>query len=145
MKNNVLLIYLAITGFCTIGTSSYGQEKGSDDKLYSDFYYHQGVIYTSGILGTDVEGDISNIFEDEVRQLFENLDQILHKAKITKDKVYSVTVYLKDIKRINEFNALYKNYFQAPFPVRTCVGVEGLAKSANVEISINANAGIEVR
>lgn len=72
-------------------------------------------------------------------KFFSNLDLILEKAKSTKDDVFSVTVYLSDIEMINEFNEVYKQYFKAPFPVRTCVGVQGLALNAKVEVSVIAS------
>ncbi|UGU15869.1 hypothetical protein LS482_19590 [Sinomicrobium kalidii] len=87
---------LIITWFSTAGNYCYGQTKSTDVKVYNDFYIHQGVIYTSGILGTDRNHNIPAIFEQEVRQLFANLDQILRKADTRKERVYSITVYLNN-------------------------------------------------
>ena len=137
MKNNILM-FLIVVSSGTMGSYCYGQTTDTETKVYSDFHIHQGVLYTSGILGTDHKENIPAKFEEEVRQLFANLDKILHRANIRKEKIYSVTVFLSDIAKIDSFNELYRNYFHAPFPVRTCVGVEGLAKKARVEMSVLA-------
>lgn len=142
MEKRILILSLIVGLFAC--SDSYGQEQQEAIKVYSDFYINQGIIYTSGILGTDQNGNISSTFKEEVAQVFSNIDHILHKAKATKDDVYSVTVYLSDIEMINEFNKVYKEYFKAPFPVRTCVGVQGLALNAKVEVSVIASSASEL-
>lgn len=141
MKKRIVLLSLIFLGWLA-NSNSYGQEQHPNIKVFSDFYSNQGVIYTSGILGTDQNGTISDTFKEEVAQVFSNLDLLLEKAKSTKDDVFSVTVYLSDIEMINEFNEVYKQYFKAPFPVRTCVGVQGLALNARVEVSVIASSAV---
>src|SRR5690606_18626724 len=138
MKKRILLLSLIFLGWLA-NNNSYGQEQQPNIKVFSDFYSNQGVIYTSGILGTDKNGNISDTFKEETRQVFSNLDLILEKAKSTREDVFRVTVYLSDIEMINELNEVYKQYFKAPFPVRTCVGVQGLALNAKVEVSVIAS------
>lgn len=142
MERRILILSLIFVGWLN-SSNCYGQEQQKSIKVYSDFYINQGVIYTSGILGTDQNGNISSTFKEEVAQVFTNIDRILDKAKATKNDVYSVTVYLSDIEMINEFNEVYKEYFKSPFPVRTCVGVQGLALNAKVEVSVIASSTSE--
>lgn len=100
---------------------------------FSNYTEHSGLIFVSGQIGNQEAG-----FKEEVRQAIRNVEQILKEAGSSLEKVVSVTVYLKNIKQINEFNSIYSEYFRAPFPVRTCVAVKDLVRHANLEISVIA-------
>ncbi|MGK9127120.1 RidA family protein [Olivibacter sp. SA151] len=138
MKTNVLTTCLALC-YSVICLQLSAQTK--TDKVlkpYSDYVVQQGVVYTSGLLGLDAAGRIPSTFEQEVLQLFGNLDQVLSTANSSKEKIFSVTVYLSSMTHFNTFNRLYTAHFKTPYPVRTCVAVQELARNAHIEISAMA-------
>lgn len=138
MKTNILTTCLALC--CSfISLQLAAQTKTKDPvKPYSDYVLQQGILYTSGLLGLDQTGQLPPSFEQEVLQLFANLDQVLRSANSHKEKVFSVTVYLSSMAQFSTFNRLYIAYFKAPYPVRTCVAVQELAKNAHIEMSVMA-------
>lgn len=138
MKTNILTTCLALC--CSlISLQLVAQTKTKEPvKPYSDYVVQQGIVYTSGLLGLDEAGQLPPSFEQEVLQLFANLDQVLRSANSPKEKVFSVTVYLSSMAQFSTFNRLYIAYFKAPYPVRTCVAVQELARNAHIEMSVMA-------
>lgn len=79
-----------------------------------------------------IEGD----FAAQVRETFANVEAILRAAGLTLAQVVKVTVYLSDLARVSEFNALYEALMPKPFPARTLVQV-GL-RGIDVELDVIA-------
>ncbi|HEY1945164.1 MAG TPA: Rid family hydrolase [Roseiarcus sp.] len=79
---------------------------------------------------------ISGTFSQQVDQTFDNLEAILAAAGIGLADLAKVTVYLSDLGRVPEFNALYEARIPAPFPARTLVqaGLRGI----DVELDVIA-------
>lgn len=78
--------------------------------------------------------------EDQTHQVFRNLTTVLHGLGLGLDDVVAVRVYLlhfdEDYARMN---AVYAGYFtESRRPARTCIGVNGLARGALVEIDLIA-------
>jgi reactive intermediate/imine deaminase len=103
------------------------------DRKHSVIILSIKVWFVSGQIGNADAG-----FNEEVHQALNNVSDILKQAGTTMKKVLNVTVYLRNIQQIDEFNSIYVTYFQAPYPTRTCVAVSDLVKKANVEISVVA-------
>ena len=138
MKTNILTTCLAICcSFISLQLAAQTSTKEAV-KPYRDYVLQQGVVYTSGLLGLDEAGRLPPSFEQEVLQLFANLDQVLRSANSRKENVFSVTVYLSSMAQFSTFNRLYIAYFKAPYPVRTCVAVQELARNAHIEMSAMA-------
>ncbi len=99
------------------------------------------VVYLSGQPAMDMATGklIAETFEDQVKQCFANLDMVLAKAGLTKDDVVKCTVFLIDMRDFAEMNAIYADYFNAPFPARSCFAVNGLPLGARVEIEMIAH------
>jgi 2-iminobutanoate/2-iminopropanoate deaminase len=84
-------------------------------------------VFVSGQASVDESGKIINdSFEGEVRRSFENAKKILAAAGMDFSHVVQVRNYVANQNDLAEFNAIYKEYFQAPFPARTtligCLG-----------------------
>jgi 2-iminobutanoate/2-iminopropanoate deaminase len=79
-----------------------------------------------------IEGD----FAAQVHETFANLEGILRAAGLTLAHVVKVTVYLRDVARVPEFNRLYEVLMPKPFPARTLVqaGLRGI----DVELDVIA-------
>lgn len=60
--------------------------------------------------------------EAQTHQAIRNVRAILEAAGCTLDDVVKVTAHLAHIEDFVVFNAVYREYFHDPFPVRTTVG-----------------------
>lgn len=84
-------------------------------------------LFVSGQASVDGDGNIVNgTFEEECRRSFENLRQILTAAGLTFADVVQVRNYVGNQEDLRQFNQIYKDYFDAPYPARTtligCLG-----------------------
>jgi 2-iminobutanoate/2-iminopropanoate deaminase len=98
-----------------------------------------GLLFISGQIGSAGGQLVSNSFEDEVKQVFRNIETILDEHGLTFSHIVSVTVYLTDMRYFDELNAVYQTYFVERYPTRTCIAVAGLPKQARVELTTIAS------
>jgi len=102
--------------------------------------YSQGVmagdlLYVSGNVGTDpATGKPPAAFGDAARQSLTNLGSILKAAGLGWEDVVKVNVYVTDMKRYEEFNAIYTKTLTAPYPARTFLAVAALPIGGQVEV-----------
>jgi 2-iminobutanoate/2-iminopropanoate deaminase len=93
-------------------------------------------VFVSGQLGIEpVSGQLRASFGEQVRQALANLEAILFEAGARLSNVVKCTVYLTDLDRFAEFNAIYESVFEKPWPAREVVQVVRLPRGAEVEIS----------
>jgi 2-iminobutanoate/2-iminopropanoate deaminase len=97
-----------------------------------------GFLFLSGQVGIDQEGKLAKDFDEEVKQIFKNIEVVLSEQKLTFDNVVTVMIYLKDMQNFKRLNDIYKTYFNGYYPSRTCIAVLELPLKANVEITITA-------
>ena len=107
---------------------------------YSQAVRVGGFVYTSGQLpldpatGTFPEGGI----EAQTRQSLTNIQAILEAAGLSMKNVIKTTVFLADMGDFAAMNAVYAEFFEAPFPARSAVAVKTLPKGELVEIEVVA-------
>lgn len=95
-------------------------------------------VYTSGQIPLDpatgqlVDGDIAM----QTRRVFENLQAVCEAARGNFADVVRVGIYLLDLGDFAAVNAVMAEYFQAPYPARSTIGVASLPKGARVEIDL---------
>src|SRR5437868_14057129 len=78
-----------------------------------------GTLYVSGQIGRDLKTQkVPENFEAEVRQVLDNIGIIIREAKMSYVDVVSVQVYLKDMGRFKQRNAVYTTQFTDLPPVR---------------------------
>ena len=69
---------------------------------------------------------VSDTFEGEMRRSFENVKQVLAAAGLSLADVVQTRNYVGSQADLGEFNRIYREYFQEPFPARTtligCLG-----------------------
>jgi len=87
-----------------------------------------------GPMRRDGGGVLRGTLEEEARQTLDNLRAVLQDAGSSLDRVVKVNVYLADMEMFSRFNAVYKEYFTADFPARTCIQAGGLPLGIQVEI-----------
>ena len=103
---------------------------------YSQAIIHNGLIYLSGQGAIDPNTNRVTLgtIEEETRMAMENIRIILEEAGSSLDKVLQVTVYLLKMKEYGRFNEVYKQYFQADLPARTCIQAAKLPFGVSVEM-----------
>lgn len=112
--------------------------------------YSQGVsmgrhLFLSGQIPIEpLSGElVTGGIEAQTRQVLKNLQGVLEEAGATMKDVVKTTVYLKDLSGFAEMNAIYGEFFPAPYPARATVEVSALPKGALVEIDAMAVIGDE--
>ena len=109
---------------------------------YSQATVANGVLYVSGQLGIiPSEGKLAEGFKAQARQGLENLKAILEEAGSSLDKVTSVDVFIMDMGRFADLNAIYAEYFSAHKPARAAVQVAALPLGGLVEFKCTAVVG----
>ncbi len=97
------------------------------------------VVYTSGQLPVNpATGLIPEDVKEQTKQSLENVKAILEAAGTSMDKVVKTIVFIKDMNDFAQVNEVYGQFFEAPFPARSCVEVARLPKDAKVEIEVIA-------
>ncbi|MDC0126663.1 RidA family protein [Methylophilaceae bacterium] len=101
---------------------------------YSQAIRKGNIIFLSGQIPLDpktmqlVEG-----IEAQIKQVFENLSQVIHAADASFDDVAKLNIYLTDLSNFALVNEIMKTYFTEPFPARAAIGVASLPKGSLVE------------
>ena len=119
----------------------------SEGLPHPSFSYSQAtrvgnLLFIAGQSGVDfTTGKISDDFETQARQAFENLKIVLSAAACTLQQVAKTTVWLCDAENFEILNKLYAEYFSVNPPARSTPIVK-LPKE-NLQISIEAIAVIE--
>ncbi|MEI8106382.1 MAG: RidA family protein [Verrucomicrobiota bacterium] len=87
---------------------------------------------TNEIVGEDVT--------TQTERVCQNIAGVLKANGMNFDNVVKSTVFLTDLSKFAEMNAVYSKYFTAPFPARSTIQVAGLPRGAQVEIEVTAFA-----
>ena len=92
---------------------------------YSHGVVANGFLYTCGMgpvdpaTGKIVDGGVA----EQTRQTLINLQKILDAKGAKFEDVVKVTAHLQDVNRdFKAYDEVYREFFKAPFPVRTTVG-----------------------
>ena len=108
---------------------------------YSQAIVCEKMVFCSGQLGIDpTSGRLApNGTVDEARQALKNVQAVLQAAGSSMSDVIKVTIFMTDLDRFKEVNAVYAQCFNEPFPARTTVGVARLPLGATIEIEVVAS------
>ena len=99
-----------------------------------DLVFLSGQIPLVPATGLLAEGGI----EAQARQMFENIKAVLVEAGMDFTNVVKTTVFMTDLGQFATLNGIYAEYFQAPYPARSCVEVTKLPKGVSVECELIA-------
>ena len=106
---------------------------------YSQAQIVGNLVYTSGQIPIDpATGLIAEGVEAQAEQVFKNIANLLESAGSSISKVVKTTVFIKDMNDFAAINAVYANYFSAPYPARSCVEVARLPKDVLLECEVIA-------
>ena len=91
-------------------------------------------VFTAGQAAFDVSGAlVGSDMASQVRKALENLRASLAAAGCGLDDVVKVNAFLADLADFEAYNAVYREFFAAPYPARTTVQA-GLPPGMLVEI-----------
>ena len=102
---------------------------------YSQAVKVNGFLFISGQIPLDpstmelVEG-----IEEQIRQVFENINQILKADGMDFSNVVKLSVLLEDLSHFEKVNEIMANIFSKPYPARAAYEVSKLPKGSSVEI-----------
>jgi reactive intermediate/imine deaminase len=80
-------------------------------------------VYISGQGPRRTDGSLPATFPEQVRQALDNIRAIAEAAGLTMDHLVYTQVYLEDISKYDEMNAVFAEYFPKTPPARAVLGV----------------------
>ena len=102
---------------------------------YSQAVKVNGFLFVSGQIPLDpstmelVEG-----IENQINQVFENINQILKADGMDFSNVVKLSVLLEDLSHFEKVNEIMASIFSKPYPARAAYEVSELPKGSSVEI-----------
>lgn len=106
---------------------------------YSQGIESSGFVFLSGQLPIDPEnGTMPKEVEKQAEQSLKNVKNILESADKTLNDVIKTTIFLENIADFAAVNAVYQEFFEEPYPARSCFAVSALPKGAKVEVEVIA-------
>ena len=102
---------------------------------YSQAVKVNGFLFISGQIPLDpstmelVEG-----IENQINQVFENINQILKAEGMDFSNVVKLSVLLDDLNHFEKVNEIMASIFSKPYPARAAYEVSKLPKGSSVEI-----------
>jgi 2-iminobutanoate/2-iminopropanoate deaminase len=108
---------------------------GAAPRPYTSGVMAGDLLYLSGTVGNDPKTGVPPpVFADAVKQAIANQTEVLKAANLTWADVVKVNVYVKDMTKYAEFNAIYMAALPSPYPARTFIAVADLPANGQVEI-----------
>ena len=102
---------------------------------YSQGIETENLIFLSGQIPLDpetmqlVEGD-----ENQIRQVFKNIDALCAEANLNMDHIVKLNVSLRDLSLFSLVNEIMKELFTEPYPARAALEVARLPLDSSIEI-----------
>ena len=101
---------------------------------YSQAIRKGNIVFLSGQIPLDPSTmEIVEGVEAQIKQVFENLGEVIKAADANFDDVAKLNIYLTDLSHFTLVNEIMKTYFTEPFPARAAIGVASLPKGSLVE------------
>ena len=102
---------------------------------YSQGIETENLIFLSGQIPLDpekmqlVEGD-----ENQIRQVFKNIDALCKQAGLSLDHIVKLNVSLDDLSLFQLVNEVMKEIFVEPYPARAALQVARLPMDSSIEV-----------
>ena len=101
-----------------------------------NFLFCAGQIPLDPATGELIEGDVAA----QADRVLQNVAGVLRANGMTFANVVKSTVFMVDLGKFADMNAVYSKYFSEPFPARSTIQVAALPKGSQVEIEVIAVA-----
>lgn len=107
---------------------------------YSQGIAHGDLVFVSGQLGVDPEGNmVDGGVTEQTEQVMKNLSAILEAGGSSLDNVVKATIFLADLGDFQAMNEVYGRYMGDEPPARATFQVGALPSGALVEIEVVAH------
>lgn len=77
---------------------------------------------------------VSDEFEAQVVQVFENLTAVCEAAGGSLSDIVKLNIFMTDLSNFATVNEIMERYFSQPYPARAAIGVKQLPKDSLVEM-----------
>ncbi len=114
----------------TIKNAATGPAPLSPGIKAGNLLFVSGQVAVDPTTGRVVEGGI----REQTGQVLKNVQSVLEAAGASTANVVRTTCFLTDMGSFGEFNEVYRDFFQEPFPTRSTVEVSRLAGAFVVEV-----------
>ena len=102
---------------------------------YSQAIKVNGFLFISGQIPLDpLTMELVEGIENQINQVFENINQILKADGMDFSNVVKLSVLLEDLNHFEKVNEIMANIFSKPYPARAAYEVSKLPKGSSVEI-----------
>lgn len=101
---------------------------------YSQAVESEGFVFGSGVIGVTSDGVLAEGLEQQVEEIFANIQSILKERNLSFADIIKTTVFMTDINNFARFNELYAKAFGEHRPARSTVQVAALPRGALIEI-----------
>ena len=102
---------------------------------YSQAIATENLLFISGQIPLDPKTmNLVDGIENQIRQTFLNIENILKKEKLTFENVVKLTILLVDLDNFELVNEVMADLFKNPYQARAAYEVSKLPKSSLVEI-----------
>ena len=102
---------------------------------YSQAIATENLLFISGQIPLDPKTmNLVDGIENQIRQTFLNIENILKKEKLTFENVVKLTILLVDLDNFDLVNEVMADLFKKPYPARAAYEVSKLPKNSLVEI-----------
>ncbi len=111
------------------------------DRLhFSEAAIHNGVMYCSGVIGSNEKGKIPDSITDEFRNAWATIGKLLAHAGAGYGDILEYTTYHVGLQaHMAEFMSVRDEFLQEPWAAWTAIGITELAApGAHVEIRVHA-------
>jgi reactive intermediate/imine deaminase len=103
---------------------------------YSQAVQAGNTLWLSGQIPLDpaTKELVSGGIEEQIRQVFKNLQAVVSAAGASFDDVVKITIFLTDLAHFALVNKIMAEHFREPYPARSSIGVASLPRGAQVEV-----------
>lgn len=116
--------------------------------MYDNFHFSEatecdGILYCSGVIGTQADGKIPEDAKDEFRNAWQGIGAVLKQAGMDYENIVEYTSYHVGLQELmGAFMSARNEVLSEPWPAWTAIGITELAiPGARVEIRITAKRG----
>jgi reactive intermediate/imine deaminase len=103
---------------------------------YSQAVQVGNTVYLSGQIALDPQSGqlVQGGFDAQVHRAIRNMKAVVEASGGSLRQCVRLTLYLTDLANFPKANEIMQEYFQAPYPARSTVGVAALPRGAAFEI-----------
>lgn len=131
----LLNAFALAAGLATAGKRIRSERTVRSDLPFSDAVWHGDTLYLCGHIGLDAKtGRPPDTAEEEARLVMDGVKRTLEAAGLKMENLLSVQIFCSDVSLFEQFNVVYRTYFNGGFPARAFLGSGKLLFDARFEV-----------